>query len=117
MNSLKDSGVLANVAARGETESTNQTSTHVTNNISVEVGQDHHIELSWICGKLEVSLITFLGTTELMPYAHNNVGKGLLLVFDIRELGGYLGTSLNEEAVSLGLDVGQVDGGHLVCWT
>ncbi len=42
MDGFKDGSVFSNVSGRSETESTNETGTHVGKNVTVKIGHDHY---------------------------------------------------------------------------
>jgi hypothetical protein len=48
VDSLEDGALVTNVAGRGQTKTTNETSTHIRQNVTVEVGHDEDLVVVWV---------------------------------------------------------------------
>jgi len=59
VNSLKDGALVTNVARRGQTETTDKTSTHIRQNVSVQVGHDEDLVVvgNWVGDHLQAGVV------------------------------------------------------------
>ena len=96
---LEDGELATNVASGDDTGTSDQTSTHVGNNVTIQVGHDHDIEL--------------LGSGDKL---HGGVVDNHVVKLDSRAgvLLGDLATGVEEETISQLHDVGLVDAGDLL---
>ena len=99
VDSLEDGAVVTNVSRGSQTETTNETSAHVGENVSVQVGHDEHLVVvgDRVGDHLQASVVEELGVKL-------NVGEVL----------GNLAGSAEEETVGHLHDGGLVDGADLL---
>ena len=84
MHGLVDLAIESDVARGGEPESSDQPRTEIGDDVSVQVGHDHHIKLRWVVGQLHADSIDLflpvlnrriilghpLGCLDEQPVAH-----------------------------------------------
>jgi hypothetical protein len=94
VNGLEDGALITNVAGGGKTETTNETSAHVGENVTVQVGHDEDLVVVrvGVGGHLEAGVV-----------------EELLIELDTRELLSNLTASLEEKTVGKLHDGGLVD--------
>ena len=93
VDSLEDGALISNVSGGGETKTTNETSAHIGENVTVKVGHDQDFVVVWSRGG---------------DHLQAGVVKQLGIKFDVGELLGHVARALEEQAVRHLEDVGLV---------
>ena len=63
VNGFEDGALITDISGGGETEATDQTSAHIGENVTIQVGHNHDfiVVRSWVGGDLEASVVQQLG--------------------------------------------------------
>src|SRR5579883_325819 len=97
MHGFKYRMCFAHIGARHNTETANQSSRQIRNDIAVEIGQQQHVKT--------------LGPDHKL---HRGIIHDELLVLDLRKFGGCFAATAQKQTVGQLHDVGFVDGGNLL---
>lgn len=84
VDSLEDGALISNVSGGGETKTTNETSAHIGENVTVKVGHDQDFVVVW---------------SRVGDHLQAGVVKQLGIKFDVGELLGNVAGSVQEETV------------------
>lgn len=99
VHGLEDGALVANVSGRRETETTNESSAHIRQNVSVQVGHDQNLVVVW---------------QRIGDHLQAGVVQKLSVKLNVGEVLGDIARSAQEEPVGHLHDGGLVHSAHLV---
>mmetsp|Transcript_4592 Transcript_4592/g.14036 ORF Transcript_4592/g.14036 Transcript_4592/m.14036 type:complete len:278 (+) Transcript_4592:145-978(+) len=97
MNCFKNGRTITNVGRGSESQPTDEASTQITDDVTVQVGQYHHVQQRRILGQQKTGII-----------------KGYFVVLNHRETGSSFVTRLQEESVTHFHNVRLVNSSHTI---
>ena len=98
MHSFKNADMIANICRRRKAQTTNQSGAKIRYNITLQVGQHHHIESIRSCNQFHAEII------------HNHI-----ICFQFRIFFCYFIKTFQEQAIGYFHDIGLMTAGNASC--